>query len=173
MNIADYKGVWVFAEQRDGHLQKVALELLGKGREIADKIGVELTAILLGDNIDEIAKDKNKRMIVNHIFTLATYKSHKDIYGMKGTQLDLDLVLKGQTLSSGSMNEGDTMNYLENFSFVNYLTEEYGLEKILYLNVADFNQLTYEEVFGKSFKKLKIDWMNYFKENIKDIELIL
>ena len=57
MNIADYKGVWVFAEQRDGHLQKVALELLGKGREIADKIGVELTAILLGDNIDEIANE--------------------------------------------------------------------------------------------------------------------
>ncbi len=48
MNIADYKGVWVFAEQRDGELQKVALELLGKGREIADKLGVELTALLLG-----------------------------------------------------------------------------------------------------------------------------
>ncbi|WP_027626672.1 electron transfer flavoprotein subunit alpha/FixB family protein [Clostridium lundense] len=57
MNIADYKGVWVFAEQRDGQLQKVALELLGKGREIADKIGVELTAVLLGDNIDEIANE--------------------------------------------------------------------------------------------------------------------
>ncbi len=53
MNIADYKGVWVFAEQRDGELQKVALELLGKGREIADKLGVELTALLLGhENIE-------------------------------------------------------------------------------------------------------------------------
>jgi electron transfer flavoprotein alpha subunit len=58
MNIADYKGVWVFAEQRDGELQKVALELLGKGREIADKLGVELTAILLGHkNIDAITKE--------------------------------------------------------------------------------------------------------------------
>ena len=39
MNIADYKGgVWVFAEQRDGELQKVSLELLGKGKEIARKI---------------------------------------------------------------------------------------------------------------------------------------
>ena len=39
MNIADYKGgVWVFAEQRDGELQKVSLELLGKGREMADKL---------------------------------------------------------------------------------------------------------------------------------------
>lgn len=58
MNIADYKGVWVFAEQRDGELQKVALELLGKGREIADKLGVELTALLLGHkNIDAITKE--------------------------------------------------------------------------------------------------------------------
>ncbi len=58
MNIADYKGVWVFAEQRDGELQKVALELLGKGRELADTIGVELTALLLGHtNIEEMTKE--------------------------------------------------------------------------------------------------------------------
>lgn len=57
MNIADYKGVWVFAEQRDGELQKVSLELLGKGKEIADKLGVELTALLLGDKIDSIAEE--------------------------------------------------------------------------------------------------------------------
>jgi electron transfer flavoprotein alpha subunit len=56
MNISDYKGVWVFAEQRQGELQKVALELLGKGREIADKLGTELTAVLLGSNIDAVAE---------------------------------------------------------------------------------------------------------------------
>jgi len=57
MNIANFKGVWVFAEQRDGELQNVALELLGKGREIADKLGVELTALLLGHtNIKEMTK---------------------------------------------------------------------------------------------------------------------
>lgn len=57
MNIADYKGVWVFAEQRDGELQKVSLELLGEGRKMADKLGVKLTALLLGDKVDELAKD--------------------------------------------------------------------------------------------------------------------
>ena len=57
MNIADYKGVWVFAEQRDGELQKVSFELLGKGREIADKLGEELTAVLLGDKTDDMAKE--------------------------------------------------------------------------------------------------------------------
>lgn len=57
MNIADYKGVWVFAEQRDGKLQKVSLELLGKGKEIAGKLGVELTAVLLGYNTDKMAEE--------------------------------------------------------------------------------------------------------------------
>jgi electron transfer flavoprotein alpha subunit len=57
MNIAAYKGVWIFAEQRDGKLQKVSLELLGKGRELADNLGVELTALLLGSDIDGIAKE--------------------------------------------------------------------------------------------------------------------
>jgi len=56
MNIADYKGVWVFAEQREGELQKVSLELLGEGRRIADELGVKLTALLLGNNIESLAK---------------------------------------------------------------------------------------------------------------------
>ena len=55
MNIADYKGIWVFAEQRNGELQKVALELLGEGRKLADKLGVKLTALLLGENVENIA----------------------------------------------------------------------------------------------------------------------
>ncbi|MDO5517316.1 MAG: electron transfer flavoprotein subunit alpha/FixB family protein [Clostridium sp.] len=55
MNIADYKGVWVFAEQREGKLQKVSLELLGEGRRQADKLGVKLTALLLGNDIEGLA----------------------------------------------------------------------------------------------------------------------
>lgn len=56
MNIADYKGVWVFAEQREGVLEKVSLEILGEGRRIADELGVKLTALLLGKNIEALAK---------------------------------------------------------------------------------------------------------------------
>ena len=56
MNIADYNGVWVFAEQREGHLEKVSLELLGEGRKIADKLGVKLTALLLGSGIKYLGK---------------------------------------------------------------------------------------------------------------------
>ena len=57
MNIADYNGVWVFAEQRGGELQKVSLEILGEGRKVADKLGVKLTALLLGDNIKSLAEE--------------------------------------------------------------------------------------------------------------------
>jgi electron transfer flavoprotein alpha subunit len=57
MNLADYKGVWVFAEQREGVLQKVSLELLGEGKKIADKLGVKLTALLLGHNVSDLAKE--------------------------------------------------------------------------------------------------------------------
>lgn len=60
MNIADYRGVWVFAEQREGELQKVSLELLGEGRKIADKLGVKLTALLLGDNVKALAETLGK-----------------------------------------------------------------------------------------------------------------
>ena len=40
--------VWVFAEQEEGRLADIAFELLGKGRELADKLGVKLCAVLMG-----------------------------------------------------------------------------------------------------------------------------
>jgi electron transfer flavoprotein alpha subunit len=57
VNITDYRGVWVFVEQRRGQLQKVSLEILGKGREIADELEQELTAVLLGCSITKQAQE--------------------------------------------------------------------------------------------------------------------
>jgi electron transfer flavoprotein alpha subunit len=45
---AQGRGVWVFAEQRDGKIAGVSLELLGSGRGLAEKLGTELTAVLFG-----------------------------------------------------------------------------------------------------------------------------
>ena len=50
-----YKGVWVFAEQRDSELLNVAIELVGEGRKIADELETELTAVLLGKDVDNLA----------------------------------------------------------------------------------------------------------------------
>ena len=46
--------VWVFAEQEDGRLSEVPLELMGKGRELADKLSVPLAAVLLGAEVKEV-----------------------------------------------------------------------------------------------------------------------
>ena len=53
-DIKSFKGVWVFAEQRQGVLTPVVIELLGEGKKLADKIGVELCAFLAGDNVDDL-----------------------------------------------------------------------------------------------------------------------
>ena len=51
------KNIWVFCEQRDGELQNVALELLGVARELAEKTGEKVGAILLGHKIKNKAAD--------------------------------------------------------------------------------------------------------------------
>ena len=53
----EYNGLWVFVEQRDGTPAQVSLELLGKGRDLAEKLEVDVTAILIGHNVSEIAED--------------------------------------------------------------------------------------------------------------------
>jgi len=56
-DFSSYKNVWVFAEQREGVITPVVVELLGEGRKLADEIGVNLCAILLGKDVDSMAKE--------------------------------------------------------------------------------------------------------------------
>lgn len=51
----EYRGVWVFAEQRHGEIKGVAYELLSKGRELADTLKTELCAVCIGHNIKDVA----------------------------------------------------------------------------------------------------------------------
>ena len=53
MDISEYKGVMVFAEQRRGAIQKVAFELLGIGRSIADTLEEPLLAVLVGSGMGD------------------------------------------------------------------------------------------------------------------------
>ena len=52
----DYTGVWVFAEQRSGQLNRVSVELLGKAQELAKELNQHVVAVLIGDQVAEIAK---------------------------------------------------------------------------------------------------------------------
>lgn len=51
MSFEDYSGVWVFIEENEGKIAPVSLELLGAGRTLADKRGVELAGIIIGENV--------------------------------------------------------------------------------------------------------------------------
>ncbi len=50
-----YKGVWIFAERKGDTLHDVGIELLSCGRDIANKLGVELVSVLLGDHSENDA----------------------------------------------------------------------------------------------------------------------
>ena len=54
-NIEEYKGVYVFAQQVDNEVSGIALELLGKGKELAAKLETEVTAVLIGYNVKNLA----------------------------------------------------------------------------------------------------------------------
>ena len=53
--LAEFSGVWVFVEQSDGEPHPVSWELLGKGRELADTLGGELAAVVIGQGVDDVA----------------------------------------------------------------------------------------------------------------------
>ncbi len=57
VGLEDYAGVWVFIEQRDGKAAGVAYELLCEGRKLADKLGTHVAGVLLGDNVEHLAKE--------------------------------------------------------------------------------------------------------------------
>ena len=56
-DIEKYKGVWIFAEQKRGVVQTISYELLNKATELAKKLDVEVSCMLLGHNIKEQAQE--------------------------------------------------------------------------------------------------------------------
>ena len=56
-DIAAFKNVWVFCEQRQGVMMPTTFELISEGRKLADELGVNLCGILLGENVEGIAKE--------------------------------------------------------------------------------------------------------------------
>lgn len=68
MNLEEYKGVFVFAQQVDNELSSIALELVGKGKDLAKDLGAEVTAVLIGSDVKglctELAEYGADRIIV-------------------------------------------------------------------------------------------------------------
>ena len=57
VDITQYSGIWVFAEQREGKLMPVVLELLGEARKLADGVGAAVSAVLCGENVEGLCAE--------------------------------------------------------------------------------------------------------------------
>ena len=73
MNREEYKGVYVYAQQVDNKVSNIALELLGKAKALADDLGSEVVAMLLGSDIKDQAQilaeyGADKVIVVDHPF---------------------------------------------------------------------------------------------------------
>ncbi|MFV0466564.1 MAG: electron transfer flavoprotein subunit alpha/FixB family protein [Lachnospiraceae bacterium] len=57
MNLEEYKGVYVYAQQVDNELNPIAFELIGKGKDLASELGTTVTAVLLGHNVKNLCDE--------------------------------------------------------------------------------------------------------------------
>ncbi|MCM1144553.1 MAG: electron transfer flavoprotein subunit alpha/FixB family protein [Blautia sp.] len=55
MNLEEYKGVYVFAQQVDNEISSIAFELLGKAKDLAKDLNTDVTAVLLGSGVKDLA----------------------------------------------------------------------------------------------------------------------
>jgi len=101
--MSDHRGLWVFAEQNQGKIKSVTLELLGKGRELADILNVELTAILLGHQVEGLCQElisfgADQVLLADHE-NLANYKTdtYTRIICRQVQELKPEIILLGAT----------------------------------------------------------------------------
>lgn len=57
ISLEECKGVFVFAQQVDNCINGIAFELIGKGKDLADALGTEVTAVLLGSGVKDLADE--------------------------------------------------------------------------------------------------------------------
>jgi electron transfer flavoprotein alpha subunit/NAD-dependent dihydropyrimidine dehydrogenase PreA subunit len=91
-DFSDYKGVWVFGEQRHGALSKVSLELLGKARELAEALREDVSAVLLGEEVAHLGETLI-RFGADHVY-LSEHPSLRHYRPVAYTQVLEELVLK-------------------------------------------------------------------------------
>ncbi|MGI6153235.1 MAG: electron transfer flavoprotein subunit alpha/FixB family protein [Christensenellaceae bacterium] len=103
MDIKDYKGVFVFVQQVDNHITGVSYELVGKARDLAADLNTEVTAVVLGYQIDDMAEKLGRYgahnvLLVDHEM-LKTYMTEPYTYALSEVVKDKkpDILLYGAT----------------------------------------------------------------------------
>ena len=103
MALEEYKGVYVFAQQVDNQLSSIAFELIGKGKDLAKDLGTEVTAILAGyqvaDLADELAAYGADKVIVIDDPELKEYRTEPYAHAVASVikEFKPDIVLVGAT----------------------------------------------------------------------------
>ena len=95
MNLEEYKGVYVFAQQVDNEISGIAYELLGKGKELADKLNTEVVAVLIGYQVKGLAD----KVIVVDDPELEVYRTEPYAHALSSVinQYKPEIVLVGAT----------------------------------------------------------------------------
>lgn len=71
MGLEEYKGVYIFAQQEDNQLSSIAFELLGKAKDLAGDLNTDVTAVLIGAGVKDMADQlaeygADKVIVVDH-----------------------------------------------------------------------------------------------------------
>ncbi len=102
-NIEEYKGVFVFAQQVDNEISGIAYELLGKGKELAEKLSTEVTAVLIGYQVgglaDKLAEYGADKVILIDDPELEVYRTEPYAHALASAinQYKPEIVLVGAT----------------------------------------------------------------------------
>ena len=103
MNLEEYKGVYVFAQQVDNELSSIAFELIGKGKDLAADLGTEVTAVLIGSDVkglaDELAAYGADKVIVVDDPELKDYRTEPYTHALSSVieKYKPEIVLVGAT----------------------------------------------------------------------------
>ena len=103
MNLEEYKGVYVFAQQIDNELSSIAFELLGKAKELAAPLNTEVTAVLIGSGVkglvDQLAEYGADKVIVVDDPELKEYRTEPYAHALSSVinEYKPEIVLVGAT----------------------------------------------------------------------------
>jgi len=103
MNLEEYKGVFVFAQQVDNEISGIALELLGKAKELAQPLDTQVTAVLIGSGVKNLtstlAEYGADRVIVVDDPELKEYRTEPYAHALASVinEYKPDIVLVGAT----------------------------------------------------------------------------
>ena len=102
-DIGAFKDVWVFCEQREGKMMSTSFELISEGRKLADERGSQLVGILLGDDVDGIAKElggygADKVLVCNHpLLKVYTTDAYTKVICDVAMEYKPEVMLRGDT----------------------------------------------------------------------------